>query len=106
PSIELLVPDLLGRHISCRACGNACTGEISFQAAGRRGDYGGCFICFFETQLSGSQLRQPKIEDLHRSGLAQKDVRRLDVAVNDSFVVRSFQPPAYLDGDLRELVEW
>ena len=36
-------------------------------------------------------LRQPEIEDLHMTALRDENVRRLDVAVDDSFAVCGVQ---------------
>ena len=50
------------------------------------------------TCTTGS-LRETEIEDLHVAVVGQLDVRRLQIAVNDSFLVRSFQSVSDLSRD-------
>ena len=41
-------------------------------------------------------FRQPKIEDLYPTPVCHKNIRWLDIAMNDSFGVRSFQSVGHL----------
>src|SRR5580658_7222870 len=43
-------------------------------------------------------LRQPEVENLGMTTLGDKDVRRLDVAVDDSFSMRGIEGIGNLDG--------
>ena len=93
------MPYLLGRHVSCCPRGSSCAGERLRQTFGRR-SFGYCSarcLRFLQTHFAAGQLRQSEVQYLYRARLAQENVRRLNVAVNDVLVVGSLQSV----GDLR-----
>ncbi len=83
---------MLGRHICDGAEHGSGTGEV-LSIGGRDG---------FNIITAGSalvdDLRQPEIENLGVSALGNKDVGRLDVAMNNAFRVRRIQSVRDLDG--------
>src|SRR3982075_2164579 len=80
--IQFLAPHLLRRHIGDSAQSHAWTGEM-LQAAGRRGfKRSTCYLL-----AHGHHFRQPKIKDLGMSALGHENVRRLDVAVDNTLGV-------------------
>lgn len=52
------------------------------------------------------ELGQSEIEHLELRPVFQKQIRRLDVAVNDSFLVRRVERVGRLNSDLYHLCEW
>ena len=50
------------------------------------------------------KLRQPKVQNLGFSPLRHKDVRRLDVAMDDAHGVGGFQPLGDLDRKIEQLI--
>ena len=96
------MPHLLGRHVSCCPRGSSCAGERLLQTFGRRGFGYINARCFRSLQghITAGQLRQSEVQYFYRARLAQEDVGRLDVAVNDSFVVRGLQAIANLGRNL------
>ena len=48
--------------------------------------------CFCDASTRGHELRQPEIKDFGVPVPGHKNVRRLDVAVNDTLSVRGIQP--------------
>ena len=92
--IQFLRPHLLRRHVghrpygSARGWSDALPASPSFAPALR-------LAARFADRLR--HLRQPEIQNLRVSALGDKDVRRLDVAVDDSRRVRGIQRVGNLD---------
>ena len=51
------------------------------------------------------QLRQPEVEYLHHSLAGEKDICRLDVAMNNSLLMRSLQALAHLHPNVQQFRE-
>ena len=51
------------------------------------------------------RLRQAEVQHLHGSVVSQLDIRRLQIAVNDSLVVRRFERIGDLPRDLQRLAD-
>ena len=79
---------LLRRHVRDRAHRRAWTGQVLL----RNGYYGRCGRTpHLRLPLRCSYLRQSKIQNLGVPALGDKDVGRLDVAMNDALRVRGVQ---------------
>ena len=51
------------------------------------------------------ELREPEIEDLHRTVRRDLDIRRLEISMDDPLLVRRFERLADLPRDRQRLVE-
>ena len=50
------------------------------------------------------KLGQTEVEDLGTATRSNKDVRRLDVAMNDSFAMSGIERVGNLNGDIQKLI--
>src|SRR5262245_47038977 len=80
--ISLLSSYLLRRHVTDRAHDHARIGEAFL---GRR-------VLVYAAKLLRSEFRQTEIEDLHPPVVRDKQVFRLEVAMDDAFGMRGGQP--------------
>jgi hypothetical protein len=53
----------------------------------------------------GGQLRQAKVQDLGLTPIGDKNVSRLDVAMDDTFLVGRVQPIGDLDGNVQQFID-
>src|SRR5437667_1528310 len=95
PRVQLLAPNLLRRHVGDSAKGNARAGEMLLA---HRGLLGRCSRRFYQSVNNWGHFRQPEIQNLGVPTLGHKNVRGLDVAVNDAFDVGGVQSVGNLDG--------
>ena len=96
--IHLLTAHLFGRHV----------GAGAHRSAGLRERFWltGCRHCRrTRSPVDGRQLRQAKIQNLDVAALGHEDVRRLDVAVNDSLAVCSTECICYLNSPCKHLLK-
>ena len=92
------MPYLLGRHVACCSRGGSCAGErilqtfrrIRFGSSSARG------FGFLQHHFTADQLGQSEVQYFYSARLAQEDIGRFDVAVNDSLVMRGLQAIANL----------
>jgi len=84
PCIQFSRPRLLRRHISDGAERRTRAGEVLFVNRSRHG-IRRCNL--IRRTDSGRNLCQPKIQNLGVTACGNEDVRRLDVAMNDTFGV-------------------
>src|ERR1700730_311811 len=81
-------PDLLRRQVSNGAERRTGTGHVPLT---HRRLLVGCSRRFYHSVTNWRHLRQPEIQNLGMSTLGHKDVRRLNVAVDDAFGVSSVE---------------
>ena len=91
PRVHLFAPGLLGRHVGHRAERRSRHRQLVVGRHRRRG----------VRRLD--QLRQAEVEDLHAALVADEDVSRLDVAVDDPLGVRRVQSISQLDGEIEHV---
>jgi hypothetical protein len=53
-----------------------------------------------------NRLRQSEVEHLHGAVLAHLDVGRLEIAMDDALLVRSFERLGNLSSDAQGLIDW
>ncbi len=92
PGDRLRIADLLGRHVSGRA-------EHLLLAAPR------ARTCVARVDAFGLELRASPVEHEHLAVLAEHDVGRLEVAMDDAVLVRELDGLTHLDERVEEAVE-
>ena len=92
--IERLAQGLLGRHVSRSAqSGAEAVGELELFGAGLWRVVGELF--------EGHHFRQTEVQDLGAAAPGHEDVGRLDIAMNDSSLMRGVEGVSDVDGELR-----
>src|SRR5688572_9383213 len=87
--VDGLGPNLLRRHVADRSYDHACVSQIPSL---------GLVLFLLTGFLECDELRQPEIEELHPAVRKDEDVLRLQIAVDDSFVMRGGEAAGNLDG--------